>query len=285
LFVFLAASFVMAQDVTIPLQIERGMPFVQVMVNGKGPFTFGIDTGTGGDALVSPELAERLQLPKAGEMQVGDPSGKNPQTRRVFQIASLKIAGVEFKNIEAVSHSAQPIPDVSTDGILGFNLFQDYLLTIDYSRSQLLLRKGALTPSANVVPFTILNGVPQIELNISGRKLAAHLDTRGQGFSIPAGFAQSLKFSGDPIVVGRGRTVSNEFEIKGAQLADDIEIAGFKLQRPFVVLNPVFEVGNIGSVVLRHFTITFDQNAKLVRFESAEKVIDIPPPGPPPQSK
>lgn len=50
----LAASALLADDHSAPMEVRNGMPFVQVMVNGQGPFTFGIDTGTGGQALVSP---------------------------------------------------------------------------------------------------------------------------------------------------------------------------------------------------------------------------------------
>ena len=39
--------------------IERyGKPYVMVMIDGKGPYRFVIDTGTGADAFVTPELAD-----------------------------------------------------------------------------------------------------------------------------------------------------------------------------------------------------------------------------------
>ncbi len=58
-----------------PMELRRNMPFVQVLVNDKGPFTFGIDTGTSSEALVSPELAQSLGLAATGAVQAGDPGG------------------------------------------------------------------------------------------------------------------------------------------------------------------------------------------------------------------
>ena len=62
----IAASPLLAQEHSIPMELRHNMPFVQVMVNGKGPFTFSIDTGTGGAALVTPALIQQLSLPVVG---------------------------------------------------------------------------------------------------------------------------------------------------------------------------------------------------------------------------
>ena len=59
-------SAVQSEVYSAPLEIIHDKPYVSVMVNGRGPFRFLIDTGTGGQALVTPELAEELLLPVAG---------------------------------------------------------------------------------------------------------------------------------------------------------------------------------------------------------------------------
>jgi hypothetical protein len=48
------------------MEVLHGKPYVMVKVNGHGPFRFILDTGTGGDAFVTPELASLLDLPEAG---------------------------------------------------------------------------------------------------------------------------------------------------------------------------------------------------------------------------
>ena len=277
----LSLSGLAAQDHNAPMELRHNLPFVQVMVNGKGPFTFSIDTGTGGQALVTPDLIQQLGLPVTGEEEVGDPSGRNSHKVPKVRIDSLKVAGVEFKSVEAIQH--QPSPrEGQCDGILGFVLFRDYLFTLDYPGKQLTLARGSLKPDGEntVIPFTMPDNVPVIELSVGAQKVEADVDSRGPGLSIPEKSAQELKFVSDPMVIGRGRTVSNDFEIKGAQLAGNIKVGGYTFPQPFVAINPLFPVGNFGAIALQHFAVTFDQKSKLLRLVSSEKSIAIPAPQP-----
>lgn len=285
------ATTIFAQDEgAVPIELRHGMPFVQVMVNGQGPFTFGIDTGSGGEAMVSPALAQKLALPSAGETEIGDPSGQNSHRVPVFRITTLKVAGgVEFRDIQAAQH--QPSPrEGQYDGILGFLLFHDYLFSLDYPHEQMKLSYGSLTPDdgKTVVPFTMPHNVPLIELRVGTKTIGAHIDSGGMGLSFPQEFAKGLAFASEPVVLGRGHTISSDFEIKGAQLADEVKLAGYTFAHSFVEINPVFPVANFGSIPLRHFAVTFDQKNKLVRFVAVDRTIVIAPPrmgpGPAPQS-
>jgi len=69
-----AAVALSAQEIThsAPMIERYGKPYVMVTVNGKGPYRFVIDTGTGADAFVSPELADELHLPAFAEAVVRD---------------------------------------------------------------------------------------------------------------------------------------------------------------------------------------------------------------------
>ncbi|MGC2111465.1 MAG: aspartyl protease family protein [Candidatus Korobacteraceae bacterium] len=275
----------LAQDHSVPMEIRHNLPFVQVMVNGKGPFTFGIDTGTGGQALLSPDLIEQLNLTVVGQAEVGDPSGVNPRKVAVVGIDSLKVAGIEFEDLQAVQF--QPSQrEGRCDGILGFVLFRDYLLTLDYPGKKLTLGSGSLKPDGGnkVIPFTMPNNVPVIELSVGSQTIDAHLDSRGRGLSFPETFANGQKFAAAPVVIGRGHTVSNDFEIKGAQLAGDVRIGGYTFPQPFVEINSVLPVANFGAIPLQHFAVTFDQKDRLRRLESPEKTIVLPPPPPRPAS-
>lgn len=290
LFAVLGIGLSLHADAVAPMELRHNMPFVQVMVNQQGPFTFGIDTGTGGESLVSPDLAQKLRLPSVGEATVGDPSGSNPQKAPLFHIDSLTVAGITFRNIQGVQY--QPSPrEGECDGVLGFTLFRDYLLTLDYPAKQLVLSSGSLAPdgNSNIVSFSMPDNVPLIELQVGSRRIATHIDSRGMGLSLPQFFAKDLKFVSDPIVLGRGRTVSSDFEIKGAQLASDIRLAGYTLAHPFVEINPVFPVANFGAIPLQNFAVTFDQKNDLVRFVAKDRTIVIAPPrmmsAPPSQSE
>ena len=274
-----------------PMELRRNHPFVQVMVNGKGPFTFGIDTGTAAQALAFPSLIQKLGLPVTGETEMGDPSGKNTRKVPTVLIDSVQLAGIEFKKITAAETDPLPGLDDGTDGTLGFGLFREYLLTLDYPHQQVTLARGILPPADRdrILPFRMPDDIPVVELTIGSQTVAAHLDSRGMGLSLPERVAQSLKFAADPVLLGKMRTPTSEFEIKGAQLASDIQLGGYTFSKPFIEINPAFPVANFGSSALRNFSVTFDQKNKLVQFLAGDKTITISPPPmmrmPPPGSQ
>src|SRR5579863_2699369 len=69
-----------------PLELINDKPYVSVMLNGRGPFRFLLDTGTGGQALVTPALAEELHLSVVGHAHLTDPSGLGEQRSEVTWI-------------------------------------------------------------------------------------------------------------------------------------------------------------------------------------------------------
>ena len=282
------AAGIRAQEIvaTTPMELQHNRPVVQVTINGKGPFHFVVDTGTGGDAVVSAELIEKLSLPTVGEDEVGDPTGANRHKVRAVGVRLLEFGGVQFKDVRA-TQLVEIHPGMEIDGILGFTLFRDYLLTIDFPAKQVRLERGSL-PDADgneIVAFRMPDSVPVIELNVAGKPVDAHVDTGGMGLSLPEKFAAGLVLASAPEVIGRGRTVSSDFEIKAAVLTADIRLGGYTFVKPFVEINPVFPIANLGAIPLRHFAVTFDQRKAVVRFSATEKTIEIAPPrrreGPP----
>lgn len=140
-----------------PMVERYGKPYVMVTIDGKGPFRFVIDTGTGGDALVTPELARELGLPTVGHAMLSDPSGQGGKRAPIVLLDTLELAGVEFKGIRAVSHGF--FAEAGTcDGLLGFTLFRDYLLTLDFPNRVVTLSTGSLAPDGgkSVLPSACL---------------------------------------------------------------------------------------------------------------------------------
>lgn len=282
--VFLLATISLTAQETktvVEMELKQGIPFVKISVNNSGPFSFGIDTGTGGDAVVCPSLVQKLGLPQAGEVEVSDPSGSNLHRVPQYLIATLQISGIEFKDIKAALH--EPFPgEESCDGTLGFPLFRNYLLALDYPQKHLAISSGSLSldRGKGIISFDLDHGIPRIAIKVGNLDARAHIDSRGShGLSLPENFADGLKFSSAPVVIGRGMTPSGEFEIKGGRLAADVQIAGYTFRQPFVEINAMPDA-NIGSIPLEHFKVTFDQKKNLVRFESSDQSLTIDPPKP-----
>ena len=258
-----------------------GKPYVMVTVNGHGPYRFIVDTGTGTDAFVTPELADILALPPVGQTGLSDPSGQGARRTTLVQIDTLQFAGVTFSNVKALRHSILSEAG-GCDGILGFTLFRDFLLTLDFPKHQLLLETGALSADGEktVLPFRMPDGVPVAFLRIDGvPPFEAQLDSGGGGLVLPESLAKTLKYEVDPVVYAEGRSVSTKFQLKAARLGSDVRFGRYTITHPVVAIHSAFPLANFGSPPMRNFAITFDQKNLLVRFAAREKHfrLDVPP--------
>ncbi len=253
------------------MDVVHGKPYVMVTVNGKGPFRFVIDTGTGAQALVTASLAGQLGLPVVGQARLTDPSGQGEQRAPITLIQSLNVAGVEFTAVQAIEHSLAA-EDAACQGLLGFTLFRDYLLTLDYPNHRLALAPGALAPDGehSVLPFRMPDGVPIVPLQINGRRVEAQLDSGGTGLSLPTQVAEHLKFASDPVVFAVGESLSTRFQLMAGRLGSDVRVGRYAFAKPFVEINAAFPLANFGGCAMQNFSITFDQVNHLVRLDSQQ---------------
>jgi len=265
-------GFAQTKSVEVPMLFRDGMPVVEVMVNGRGPFLFGIDTGGQGDARADESLVKTLGLKKIGEAQAGDSSGKNAVTLDFVGIDSINIGGFEFRQLEALVRGYHNRGGIRIDGILGFELFKNHLLTLDYPAKKVRIEEGKL-PTANgkdILNFENPHGIPVVELGIGKQQIKAHIDSGNStgGFILPTETVENLSLAAQPVVVGRAQTVSNTFEIKSVTLKDKISFGGFEYDSPTIIYpGPSPTEANIGATVLRDYALTFDQKNKRVKLD------------------
>jgi hypothetical protein len=259
---------------TASMEVTHGKPYVMVTINGKGPFRFIVDTGTGGDAIITSELAAQLELPAAGEARLNDPTGLGGRIAPLRSIDTMRVAGVDFHAIKAVQHPL-PFGDGACQGMLGFTLFRDFLLTLDYVNGRLILAQGQLSPDGekSVLPFRMPDGVPIARLTIGDQQVDAQIDSGGAGLSLPESLIPQLRLSATPTAFAKAESLSTRFQIKVAKLATDVRLGDITLDTPWVEINPAFPLANFGSCPMQHFIITFDQQKHLVRLEGPRKRI------------
>jgi hypothetical protein len=258
-----------ASAVEVPMLLRGSMPAVEVMVNGQGPFVFAIDTGAMGMARADSSLVERLGLPTVGRMRAGDGSGTS-RSIDVVRLDSIAFGGVRFNNVRAPSRDYKASPRLSgVDGILGFNLFSEYLLTLDYAGKRVRLERGQLPEpdGAEVLGYEMVTGVPTVELGVGGLKLRGHIDTGNSiaAFILPGSLMTKLNLASPPVAAGAGTTVSSRVELKAARLKDSIRLGRFEFAEPRVVFPALTDDANIGSDAFRDFTVTFDQKNRRLR--------------------
>jgi len=251
------------------MQMRGWMPVIEVKLNGQGPFAFMIDTGAGMQADIDPSVAARLKLRSNGRAINGDPSGENDREVETATIDSIAFGNAEFLNVTAVVRPQRITKDYpEVDGILGFALFTDYLLTLDYRSMQVRVARGTLPPAngADVLNFEIESRIPVIEVAIGKIRVRAHIDSGNfvAGFILPEEIAEQLQLMSQPVTVGRARSVSNQIELKQVKLKDTIRIGGFDFPQPTITF-PALSDTNVGFKVLRDFALTFDQKNRRVK--------------------
>jgi Aspartyl protease len=253
--------------------LRRGVPFVSVMVNGRGPYTFAVDTGTAREAIVSPALARELKLPLAGRTWLLDLTGKNRRAVDTVLVDEIELPGLALRSVAAMVH--QPVAGLgSYDGILGFAFFRDAVLTLDFPDRCLRLEDAGLGdgPDPNVLPFTTPRMVPVVELAIGGRTFPAQIDSGGGGINIPRSAAGSVHLDRRTQVLIRADSQVGTFFLHGGVMDGDIALGGHLFREPFVEIGDQIPVGNLGASSLQDFAVTFDQARGLVRFRADRRV-------------
>lgn len=258
------------------MDVVHGRPYVMVLVNGKGPFRFLIDTGTGGQALVTAGLVDQLGLPVVGRARLTDPSGQGEQRAPIALIQSLNVAGVEFTGVKAIEHGLAA-GDGTCQGLLGFVLFRDYLLKLDYPNHRMTLTAGALAPDGerSVLPFRMPDGVPIAPLRINGVRVEAQIDSGGIGLSLPIQLASRLRFASDPALFAIGESLSTRFQVMAGRLGSNVHVGRYTFGQPFVEVNPAFPLANFGACAMQNFAVTFDQKNLLLRLDAGHKTFRL----------
>lgn len=264
-----------SKAIVAPMQFRGMMPVVEVKLNGQGPFAFAIDTGAGMQADIDTAVAARLNLRPTGRAINGDPSGENDREVHLAAIDSIAFGGTEFRNVTAIVRPqkiTKDYPDV--DGILGFELFTEYLLTLDYPAMQVRLARGALPAAdgAEIISFEIENRIPVIEVAIGRIRVRAHVDSGNfvAGFILPEELVGQLQLMSAPVTIGRARSVTNQIEIKQTQLKDTIRIGRWEYPQATVTF-PALSDTNVGFKVLREYVLTFDQKNRRMKMERASQ--------------
>ena len=156
--------------------------FVEVQLNGRGPFHFILDTGNSDFAIVD-DVAQRLglQVKDAGqENGVGEKKVRTGQT----QIAKVQLGDLEFDDIEATV-----LPDVGSgnvfgkepvDGIVGLDLFQQVVVKHDYIHMVLTFTrpdKFNYRGSGVIVHFDRPRQIPVVDAELDGVRGKFGIDT------------------------------------------------------------------------------------------------------------
>jgi predicted aspartyl protease len=139
----------------VSTQTATEIPFARLMMDATHVRAFGlevklnnhgarlqIDTGAGG-LLVTHAVAQKAGLKEAAQTQVGGIGDKGARAGYTAFADSIRIGNLEFQNCAVhVLSEGHVVDDV--DGLIGMDVFSQFLVTLDYPMRKLVL--GPLPP-------------------------------------------------------------------------------------------------------------------------------------------
>ena len=251
------------------LDISSGQPIVEVTINGKGPFKLVLDTGAQATKL-DDDVVKSLGLKPVRKTETRDASGETPSGLEVVGIDSLALGGAVFRDFAATVLDYDEIFGGKRryDGVLGYPVFADCLLTLDYPREQVVVKQGEL-PAADgqeILDYKERDGLAGITVSISRTPVEVTVDS---GMAGAVALAESLEddvtFALQPAKRGG---IATELDIRVSQLSGTLRLGRHRFIEP-----PVYFYGSgsaIGHKILRYFVVTLDQKNRRVRFARQE---------------
>jgi hypothetical protein len=257
---------------TVPIRLVDDHVYVDVMLNGKGPYHFIFDTG--GSNIIDPAVAKEIGTSSAGSIQGGG-VGASTET---FQFANVKSLAVGNARLADKLFAVVPVragfgmgASEPVDGLIGFEVLARFVTVFDYEHRTLELRMpGNAPPSGRAVPFVFTGTQPQLDCTIDGIATVCSVDTGARSSIdlfgpfvathptvLPAnatasgvdGFGVGGSSSGQ---LGRLRSL----QIGGYDLRD--LVAGYATAAQGGAFSTPTVAANIGGGVWRRFVLGFD---------------------------
>lgn len=257
-------------EVTLPAQTIGNFIIVEAKWDRYGPYHFLIDTGSA-NTLVTPRLAQRYASGQVGQTHVRVASAEGDLLDLpAASLRRLELGGARFDDVPVLVYDLAPLSahlGIRIDGLLGFPLFRETRLTLDYPHHRVLLQPADSTAPASgtPVPFDDVNRTPVIHVQIGDRRFIVLLDSGSDATLSLNPVGIDAKFAYGPRPGATVGTIGGDHPQQIGRLGEDLSIAGYELPHPIVDLTD--ELSAVGGGILKHFTVTFDPANDRVMFD------------------
>ena len=269
--------------VILPAQPIGNYLIIEAKWDRYGPYHFLVDTGAS-KTLITPALAKRYpgreRLATMPPVRVVGADGIATELPPA-SLRRLELGDARFDDVPALIYDCAPLTahlGVKIDGVLGFPLFRETLLTLDYPGSRIVLQPMTVTTPipGTVIAFDDSQKTPLVRLRIGDRLVTTLIDSGSDAaFSLnPAGL--DLHYLVPPRPGATIGTLSGDRVQRIGRLAATVSIGDHLFEEPIVDLTD--ELTAIGGGVLRNFAVTFDQeHDRVTFFRDSREPITMPP--------
>ena len=261
----------------LPARLVSNFFIVESKWDDGKSYRFLIDTGSSA-TLVSSDLARRFALKQKkgtapARVQVRSANGGEIELDQVT-LRRVALGATTFDGVPALVFDFTDFSDqlgLHIDGILGFPVFRDTLLTLDYPGQRLVIAPATTgpvaptaAPRATTLTFNNERHTPLIPIQMGTESFNVLIDSGSDGsLSLnPAGLHP--RFASGP------RTGTLISSLKGdrpqltGRLSQNVLLGTHTIAQPIVDLTD--QLSAIGGEFLRHFAVTFDQHRHQVTF-------------------
>jgi hypothetical protein len=265
-----------AKQTTVPIELAENHVYLNVMLDGKGPYRFIFDTG--GLNLIDPAVAREIGATGAGAFQ-GAGVGSKTESIAFATVKTLRVGNAVVKHqvfaVVPVRMGFGVGAGQKVDGLIGFEVLSRFITTFDYgARTVTLALPGTpQPPGADIVHFVLDGRQPQFPCRLDTVAAQCTLDT-GSRDSITllspfiAAHPQVMpaKLSavgvdgfglGGPELGSLGRLRSLKI---GSFTLNDV-VADYTAQKKGAFAAP-FVAANVGGGIWKRFTMTLDYRAQ-----------------------
>lgn len=257
---------------SVPIEIVDNHVYLDVMLDGKGPYRFIFDTG--GSNVIDPAIAKELGASAQGSFQ-GSGAGSATESVSFAKVDTLAVGNAVLRDqvfaVIPVRQGFGVSAGQHVDGLIGFEVLARFITTFDYADGKVdFTMPGAGPPAgADVLPFVFGATQPQFACTIAGIASRCAVDTGARdSITLLAPFVAA-----HPQVLPAAHSAEgvNGFGVGGGAKGilgrlsslqigtftlDDI-VADYSTQTGGFFASP-FLAANVGGNVWKRFTVTFD---------------------------
>jgi hypothetical protein len=270
-----------ADSSVIPVEIKSNSLFAEVIVNGRGPFKFLLDTGAS-KTIVSRRLADELGVEAIGEIPARGVGGYGGM--HFGSIDSLMIGDISWylKRIMIFDFNSMTGGRMSSiDGILGYDFFARFPLLINFNDAGMTLYNPASAKASvpgEPLEIEIYCQIPVVEVLLDGYPARLAVDLGAQMGLVIQGHSRWYREMAESI-----EKISSTTDIQGVGgihevgivKLDSVNIGNIKIRNPSVMVSedfagmpfPEYIEGFLGLEILKRYNLILDYPSNKIYLE------------------
>ena len=268
---------------TLAFRMIKNQMIVQLLINGKGPFNFVLDTGVGLVLISDPKLIDSVSFKNLRSIYISGFGEGEKLSAFIAPSVDLQIGNTIAKGIPAAIlkkdiFELSNYVGIPIHGLIGYEFFQSFVVRLNFSTSTITVfqpERAYIPRRGSRIPLSIEERKPYINTNIqlkSGKKLPVKLiiDT-GAGHPVSLETIDGIPFELPDERIRGNLGVGLTGPIDGyIGRISSLQLGKYRLNNVIAAFpdyedaaSRIFSInrnGNMGLAILKRFSIVFDYN-------------------------